>query len=269
MGHLGIHYWWASLIVAYLFGAFANHCIYVTIHDAAHNLIFRNRTLNKIFAIVADLPNVFPGETGFSIYHLKHHAHQGQLDLDADMPSHWEARLVKNRWYGKMIWLQCFALVEAARPMRIHSVRMCDKWFAMNCIAAILFDAAIVFFCGWNGLLYLLASMLFAVGLHPLGGRWISEHFTLSPAQETMSYYGPLNIVGLNIGYHNEHHDFPSIPWNRLPRLRALAPEFYDNLKFHKSWTMVALRFIFDPRYSLYCRVERNKSLPQIDPARS
>ena len=61
------------------------------------------------------------------------------------------------------------------------------------------------------------------------------------------------------MGYHNEHHDLPSIPWNNLPKLRAMAPEFYDNLKYHSSWSRLLLQFVFDKRYSLYSRVERMK----------
>jgi sphingolipid delta-4 desaturase len=78
--------------------------------------------------------------------------------------------------------------------------------------------------------------------------------------QETFSYYGPINRVALNMGYHNEHHDLPSIPWNNLPKLRAMAPEFYDNLKYHRSWTRSLFQFIFDERYSLFSRVERMRS---------
>ncbi len=42
MGTLGFSYWWLSLLLAFCIGAFANHANYVIIHDATHNLIFRN-----------------------------------------------------------------------------------------------------------------------------------------------------------------------------------------------------------------------------------
>src|SRR5436190_2997695 len=50
MGRLGASYWWLTLILAYGVGAFANHCSYVIIHDATHNLIFRSKLLNKLVA---------------------------------------------------------------------------------------------------------------------------------------------------------------------------------------------------------------------------
>ncbi|MEQ1712647.1 MAG: fatty acid desaturase, partial [Hyphomicrobium sp.] len=73
----------------------------------------------------------------------------------------------------------------------------------------------------------------------------------------TYSYYGPLNLVAMNVGYHNEHHDFPSVPWNRLPLLKQMAPEFYDRLVAHRSWLKLWLQFIFDRRLSHYSRVVR------------
>src|SRR4249919_1720013 len=87
----------------------------------------------------------------------------------------------------------------------------------------------------------------------------MQEHYPYDFDQATFSYYGPINLVALNMGYHNEHHDLPSIPWNNLPKLRAMAPEFYNNLKYHSSWSRLLFQFIFDRRYSLYSRVERTE----------
>ena len=67
MGRLGPGYWWLSLTVAVVFGAFMNHCMYVIIHDATHNLILKRRAWNKWIAILADLPNLVPGAIGFGV----------------------------------------------------------------------------------------------------------------------------------------------------------------------------------------------------------
>jgi sphingolipid delta-4 desaturase len=68
-----------------------------------------------------------------------------------------------------------------------------------------------------------------------------------------------LNIPGLNVGLHNEHHDFPNIAWNKLPELRKIAPEFYSTLDHHTSWVNLFFNFIFNPKYDLYSRIVRNK----------
>jgi sphingolipid delta-4 desaturase len=210
-------------------------------------------------AIIADLPNLAPGAMGFRVYHLKHHSHQGDYEWDADLANHWEARLVGNSWYRKAIWLMLFPFFQVTRPPRLKAIKMWDRWFSINLACAVAYDVAIVYFCGWPGFLYLVFAFLFSIGLHPVGARWIQEHYTYDFDQETFSYYGPINLVALNMGYHNEHHDLPSIPWNNLPKLRAMAPEFYNNLKYHSSWSRLLFQFIFDRRYSLYSRVERTE----------
>jgi sphingolipid delta-4 desaturase len=88
-----------------------------------------------------------------------------------------------------------------------------------------------------------------------------AEHYVFQEGedQETYSYYGPLNLLAYNVGYHNEHHDFPNIPWTRLAKLHAMAPEWYgeDTLKRHASWPGVTWRFITDPSVGMFSRVKR------------
>lgn len=74
---------------------------------------------------------------------------------------------------------------------------------------------------------------------------------------ETCSYYGPLNWLTFNVGYHVEHHDFPSIPGSKLHMLSEIAPEFYKNLNHHTSWTYVLWKYITDPKVGPAARVRR------------
>merc|ERR1711924_208397 len=97
-----------------------------------------------------------------------------------------------------------------------------------------------------------------AGSLHPCAAHFLAEHYVFVGETETYSYYGPLNMLTFNVGYHNEHHDFPNIAWTKLPKLKAMAPEFYDNLPYHKSWPMVIWKFITDPNVSTWNRVKRN-----------
>ena len=50
--------------------------------------------------------------------------------------------------------------------------------------------------------------------------------------QPTMSTYSRLTSLScLNLNFHVEHHDFPQVPWSRLPAIKAAAPEFYATLE--------------------------------------
>ena len=97
-------------------------------------------------------------------------------------------------------------------------------WYA-NIGVQLAYDAAVWTVLRAEGSPLFRGLVPLSVGLHPLGARWIQEHYLVFEGQETSSYYGPLNVVALNVGHHNEHHDFPSVPWNRLPAIRRSAPE--------------------------------------------
>lgn len=210
--------------------------------------------------ILANMPQLMPSSVSFARYHIKHHSFQGVYELDADLPSRWEAKLINNSFFGKAIWLLLYPVFQVFRISRLKEIKPIDGWILLNWGTVFASDALIFIFVGPKAFFFLLASLFFSVGLHPLGARWIQEHYlTSDDAQETFSYYGPLNTVALNVGYHNEHHDFPSVPWHRLPKIKKTANTFYDSLASHRSWTKLFLRFLFDNRISLYSRVIRNE----------
>lgn len=252
--------WWAILLLAWCVGAFANHSLFVMIHEATHKLVFKKRWGNVVTGLVANLPLFFPSYASFQKYHLKHHAFQGVYELDADVPSEWEARLVGNSTFGKAMWLLFYAFFQMTRPFRLREIPVVDGLTITNWLVQIAVNVAAWLIVGPGAVAYFALSLLFSIGLHPLGARWIQRHYlTGEDEQETFSYYGGLNRIAFNVGYHNEHHDFPSVPWRGLPKIKSLAPEVYDGLNAHQSWTRLFLRFLFDPTLSLYSRVVRKE----------
>jgi sphingolipid delta-4 desaturase len=267
--------WWVVLLTAYGIGAFFNHALFVMIHECSHHLVYKKKWMNLSAAIFSNLPLTVPSAISFVRYHIKHHSFQGVPELDADLPAEWEARLINNSFAGKALWLLFFPFFQSFRIFRLKEIKPVDGWIVANFVIQVAFNVAIWIFFGPKALLFLLLSLFFSIGLHPLGARWIQEHYlTLDEKQETYSYYGPLNVVAFNVGFHNEHHDFPSIPWNRLPQLKQQASEFYDPLLSHRSWTKLFFKFLFDKKVSLYNRILRkdrnavpltDESVPDLD----
>ncbi len=252
--------WWLIFGVAYLIGAFADHALFVVIHECAHNLVFKRKVPNILTGMIANLPQVIPSSVSFQRYHLKHHAFQGVYELDADLPHRWEAKLVGHSFLGKALWLLFYPVFQGLRPHRLKEIAFIDGWILLNWLVQFSFDALVWIYLGPKALAFLALSLFFSVGLHPLGARWIQRHYlTDGGEQETYSYYGGLNKLAFNVGFHNEHHDFPSVPWNNLPRVKQIVPEVYDNLAAHQSWTKLLFRFLFDPQLSLYSRIVRSE----------
>ena len=247
--------WWLILLVAYALGGIVNQALLLAIHELSHNLAFKKPWLNRAYGLFINLPVGVPVAETFRYYHLLHHTHQGDEQRDTDLPTELEARLLRHP-VTKLLWLSCQGLAYALRPLFVHPKKPSAAEL-LNLLLQIAFNLAIFWFWGGKALAYLPISSLIVMGLHPIAGHYISEHYVFRPGQETYSYYGPLNWLAFHVGYHNEHHDFPYIPGSRLAQLRALAPEFYDTLHVHRSWTATLWRFVTDPSIGGYSRIKR------------
>lgn len=251
--------WWEILVFSYLFGAFASHALFVLYHECTHDLVFKSATVNKLISVFIDCAIGIPSSMGFRKYHLLHHTHLGDPLLDPDVVSKSEAELIGNSPLKKATWLMFFSVSQMMRPNKNKKVEFWDFWIIFNLGLVFSVELVLLYFFGLKFVAYLILSTFFALGLHPVGGRWIQEHYTTKKDQETYSYYGPLNRVAFNMGYHNEHHDFQTIPWNKLPKLKSLAPEMYDSLKSYNSWVAVVLQWIYDPNLSAFSRIVRDE----------
>lgn len=209
------------LIAGYMWGGVINHSMTLAIHEISHNLAFGNaRPLaNKLLAIFGNVALGVPYSTVFKKYHIEHHKYQGDEELDVDIPSRIEAKLFCTTG-TKFLWVILQPFFYTIRPLFLHP-KAITVWEVMNWAVQLIFNVIIWYTMGWRSLFYLVSGTLLAMGLHPVAGHFISEHYMFKKGYETYSYYGPLNAITFNVGFHNEHHDFPNIPGRHLPKVNA------------------------------------------------
>lgn len=251
--------WYIILPLAYVVGGTVNHSLQLAVHELSHDLCWsgpNKDALNRLTAIMANLPTCFPSGQTFKGYHMDHHQYQGVDGVDTDIPHAIEVNYVTNT-VSKILWIMAQPLCYALRPMLIKP-KPFRFWEGLNWAAQLAFNAAILYFFGLKAFTYLIAGTLMGLGLHPSAGHFIAEHYEFVAGTETYSYYGPANYFNFNVGYHNEHHDFPKIPWSKLPLVRKIAPEFYDSLPcYHSYVTEVFWPYVTDPDLGVYCRIKR------------
>lgn len=260
---------WFSLLIAYSIGAVVDHALWVLIHDATHNLVFKSVYMNRWVLLVCNIPHVLPSSMMFRYYHILHHIELNRAYKDPDVPFEWEARLIGNSPIRKGIWLAFFCVVQVLRTA-FYTYRIPKGtevvWIALNWLVNMGVAVPLWYVFGWKPIIFLLFASVSSIGLHPLGARWIQEHYPTQPFQATYSYYGLANRFAFAIGYHVEHHDFPSIPWNKLATLKAMAPEYYDTLFAYTSYSELLKDFIFERDWSLTRRFEVEKEMAENAP---
>ncbi|CAB4374552.1 unnamed protein product [Rhizophagus irregularis] len=221
---------WVMIIYSYVIGGAMTQIYFAIIHEAAHCLTAPTRCQNRMVGLLANIAIPLPLAMSFRRYHLEHHVFQGVSGIDPDLPLKWEMSLIRGPQY----------------------------WEYVNWIFTAIINVLIYYFCGGRGILYLFLSLWFGYSIHPAAAHFIQEHYTFDDGQETYSYYGLLNKIFMNVGYHNEHHDFTRIPWSKLPEVRQIASEYYDHLAYHTSWLMVHWNFVTQKQFGPQSRVRRS-----------
>lgn len=247
--------WPVFFLIAYVYGGTVSHSLSLMTHELSHNLIFKGKSANEYFAIFCNMGMGIPAATTFKRYHMEHHQFQGVEGKDADIPTYWEGSAFTNKFL-KLFYLICMPIAYGARPGIVHPKAL-NKMELINYAIVLSWDVVLVYLTGLSGLAYILTSLVLGHGLHPMSGHFIAEHYVYVEGQETYSYYGPLNLFAWNVGYHNEHHDFPRVPGWKLPQVRAMAPEFYENLAQYDSWTGVLYKFVMDDSITPFSRMIR------------
>ena len=175
--------WYTWLFCCYTLSGSINHMMTLAMHDLSHNLGPKGVVPNRFLAIIANLPMGIPAAASFKRYHMEHHKFQGEDVVDVDIPTDFEG------WFftstpRKILWCLLQPLFYSLRPLAVNP-KQPTRWEFINILCIVVFDAAIVYFWGIRELLYLVVGTLFGMGLHPVAGHFIAEHYVMNDGQET------------------------------------------------------------------------------------
>lgn len=247
---------WLWFALAYVVGGTMSAALTLAMHELAHRHAFVSDTANRLLGHLCDFGFLFPASATFRKFHMDHHAYMG-TDKDVDLPTEWEQHTFKGP-AGKTLWLFLQPLFYAFRPLALKPLPL-GRWEAASIISAVAGNAVLYYISGsLQPNLFIYASDYLGMSLHPCAAHFIAEHYAFpgNPFEaETHSYYGILNMLTWNVGYHTEHHDFPNVPFDQLPKLRKIAYEKDDTVSVLKSWVGCQLNFIFNPACALDLRV--------------
>lgn len=249
-----------AILLGCTIGPYLDAFILCFIHEATHMLVFASPAYNRLISIFANMVMVLPLSEIFKQHHNAHHRNLGNDSFDVDMPTDFEIEVVGNSPLRKALWLMFNMIILPVRSIARLPV-VVDRFLVTNWIVCILFGV-VAFFYSRTSFLYLIMSLLQSQGLHPANTRQVQRHVydgdermrQPSPTRApTYSYYGTQNLITLNVGWHIEHHDFPHVPWSRLPELRRIAgPKWYpEQQSHHHRGIFNMINFIFNQNISL------------------
>jgi fatty acid desaturase len=236
------HLWWHPLlyVLAVMFIGARQHALAVIGHDATHYRLFQRRAANDWIGNALCLWPVFISVEGFRKFHVPHHQHTN-LDADGNRElwhTHHDGELVSDWQYPKSrlklavvllkrglvitgLWWMTRGLLSSIVVRERPVVIVARYTYFAGVVAAVTLTGTwspfvlywLVPYCTWH------TAIQYA--------RLICEHSAVhspSPAFEVTrttipTWLEALFVLPRNIGYHIEHHWYPSVPFYRLPDL--------------------------------------------------
>lgn len=283
---------------ALLLGQFVLHAGGALVHEAAHGLVLRGRRGRLVVDVLLEtLLTSFGHHAQYQLDHVcSHHPYLGDYERDyehKDACRFWaraSLRTERPHRHRGLIALQLFldalplgflvsddlvaALERRSVQLPTRDVKRSvpgpnlgkSRRIAYGLLSAFVL-ANVVRWLGPMSLLYWVWSLSLFQGRWGVSnvGQVLAEHPSGDPNTPTCSYYGPFNYILFNTGYHDEHHTFPNVAWNRLKTLRSRAPNAFQN-QTERGYLSHWFGYVFRSaprRPSEFLRAPGSRCLPQ------
>jgi fatty acid desaturase len=239
-------YFWnpALYLLAVLFIGARQHALMILGHDASHYRYLRTRALNDLFGNLLLMWPTFASVEGFRKFHATHHQY---TSLPSDGNRHiWHTHNAQGELEPEWVYpktLAGLALVLLRRAAFLTGILWILRGLVGSSFIAMppwMVAARIAFygsaallltaFGAWGGLVWYWLVPYCTWHIAIQYARLICEHSAIEGDEEEYSitrttiptWLESVFILPRNVGFHLEHHWYPSVPFYRLPELHRL-----------------------------------------------
>jgi beta-carotene/zeaxanthin 4-ketolase len=182
--------------------------LFIVAHDAIHGSVFpNNRRFNDSIGSIAVTLYAFLDYQKLTIDHWQHHRHPGQAE-DPDFYDDFDGNI--------LVWFLKF--MQGYINLKQIVIQLIGLGSAFVIMYFGLDIPLLNLFLFWVMPIFLSTMQLFFFGtyLPHRPGNAANRHHA------TSSYYHPIVsfFTCYHFGYHWEHHEYPALPWYRLPAAR-------------------------------------------------
>lgn len=241
-----------TYIAAILLIAGRQQALLAVLHEATHNLLAKNTTLNNF---LGNWFAAYPILASIDWYGFHHHPHHQHLNTELDQT--WTTKLNKPEWQfpqskiqflkimlkqpfvGGIDWLvmmykgsELYPLKDLNSKQKIYSLIQKFIYYFLVCTALTYLQAWSSFFLYWFIPLFFVLPVLQRF-------RRMSEHFGVERTHDfnggrdlTPNWFEKLFFSPHNVGYHLAHHQFPNVPQHNLPQLHRLLMQYESYQKY-------------------------------------
>ena len=198
---------WVWILAGVGVRSFLHTGIFIIIHEAIHGVIVSSRQVNDRIGSVACLLYAFLPYQAMSINHHLHHRHpatQEDPDFFDDSNNYlrWYWSFMQKYQHGKQFWILFWGMTVVFWLLIFLQVSVAN------------------IFLFWVIPIIISSLQLFTFGIF-LPHRKTAAAYSDRHRARTINYPVFLSFLACyHFGYHWEHHQYPHLPWYKLPSVR-------------------------------------------------
>jgi beta-carotene/zeaxanthin 4-ketolase len=183
--------------------------LFITAHDAMHGIVFsQNPKINHfVGSLCLVLYGLLPYQTLLKKHWLHHQNPASEIDPDFHDGKHenffaWYFHFMKGYWSWRQIITLIVIYHFSHQILNLPSDNLTYFWVIPSLLSSLQ-----LFYFG-----------TFLPHSKPIGG-YISPHFAQTIARPIWWSF----ITCYHFGYHEEHHEYPRVPWWQLPEVYKMS----------------------------------------------